>query len=126
MEKRDYYEVLGVSKNATQDESKRAYRKLALKFHPDRNKEAGAAEKFAECSEAYEVLSDKDKRANYDQFGFDGPHMQSDFNGFNMSDFIRRHASMFGGMFGEFESAFNGFDFGSRFGNATTPAFDMN
>jgi len=72
MEKRDYYEVLGVSKDATQDEIKRAYRKLALKFHPDRNKEAGAAEKFAECSEAYEVLSDKDKRQRYDQFGFAG------------------------------------------------------
>ena len=70
MSKRDYYEVLGVSKNASDDEIKKAYRKLALKYHPDRNpgdKEAEA--KFKEASEANEVLSDKQKRARYDQFG---------------------------------------------------------
>lgn len=100
MEKRDYYEVLGVSKNATQDEIKRAYRKLALKFHPDRNKEAGAAEKFAECSEAYEVLSDKDKRAHYDQFGFSEQQGQGGFSGFDMGEFMRRHGGMFGSFFG--------------------------
>ena len=70
MSKRDYYEVLGVSKTATQDELKKAYRKLARKYHPDLNKDnAEAAEKFKECNEAYSVLSDEQKRAQYDQFG---------------------------------------------------------
>ena len=73
--KRDYYEVLGVSKNATDDELKKAYRKLAVKYHPDRCKDADAKDKFQEISEAYEVLSNKDKRAQYDQFGFDGPSL---------------------------------------------------
>jgi len=67
--KRDYYEVLGVAKGASADEIKSAYRKMALKYHPDRNKEADAEEKFKEINEAYQVLSDKDKRAKYDQFG---------------------------------------------------------
>ena len=67
--KRDYYEVLGVSKSATADEIKSAYRKMALKHHPDKNKEAGAEEKFKEINEAYQVLSDGEKRKTYDQFG---------------------------------------------------------
>ena len=65
----DYYELLGVSRTASADEIKSAYRKLALKLHPDRNKEEGAAEKFAQVSEAYSVLSDAEKRAHYDRFG---------------------------------------------------------
>lgn len=65
----DYYELLGVAKTASADEIKSAYRKLALKFHPDRNKEAGAAEKFTQINEAYSVLSDAEKRAHYDRFG---------------------------------------------------------
>lgn len=65
----DYYELLGVARTADADEIKSAYRKLALKFHPDRNKEAGAAEKFAQINEAYAVLSDPEKRAHYDRFG---------------------------------------------------------
>lgn len=70
MSKRDYYEVLGVSKTATQDELKKAYRKLARKYHPDLNKDnPEAEEKFKECNEAYDVLSDEQKRAQYDQFG---------------------------------------------------------
>lgn len=73
MAKRDYYEVLGVSKSATTDEIKKAYRRLAMKHHPDRNSEDTSAEdRFKEAKEAYEVLKDKDKRATYDQFGHDG------------------------------------------------------
>ena len=72
-EKRDYYEVLGVSKNASEDEIKKAYRKTAKKYHPDLNPDDPTAEeKFKECNEAYEVLSDPDKKAKYDQFGFAG------------------------------------------------------
>ncbi len=70
--KRDYYEVLGVSRNATEEEIKRAFRKLALKYHPDRNREDGAEEKFKEINEAHEVLMDPDKRAAYDRFGHVG------------------------------------------------------
>lgn len=66
---RDLYDILGVSKTASESEIKSAYRKAALKWHPDKNKEAGATEKFKEVNEAYEVLSNKDKRAKYDQFG---------------------------------------------------------
>ena len=71
--KRDYYEVLGLQKGASDDEIKRAYRSLAKKYHPDVNKEPGAEEKFKEINEAYGVLSDPDKKARYDQFGFDDP-----------------------------------------------------
>ena len=116
--KRDYYEVLGVSKNATEQEIKSAYRKLAVRYHPD--KQAGksdaekkeAEEKFKECSEAYEVLSDKDKRANYDRFGFDGSQ-SSGFGGFDMGEFMRNHGGMFHSFFGD-DDDFSPFGFGSR------------
>ena len=74
-QKRDYYEVLGVGKNATDEELKKAFRKLAKQYHPDANPDnkEEAEQKFKEVNEAYEILSDKQKRQMYDQFGFDGP-----------------------------------------------------
>ncbi|WP_164216201.1 molecular chaperone DnaJ [Virgibacillus sp. YIM 98842] len=81
MSKRDYYDVLGVSKDASKEEIKKSYRKLARKYHPDVNKEPDAADKFKEAKEAYEVLSDEQKRAQYDQFGHSGPQSQG-FGGF--------------------------------------------
>lgn len=123
--KRDYYEVLGVSKNATDDELKKAYRKLAIKFHPDRCKDPDAKDKFQEISEAYEVLSDKSKRAQYDQFGFTGPSMGEGFHssGFNPFDLFRAH---FGGNpFEDDDGGFSPFGFGG-FGNRSRrePNFD--
>lgn len=107
--KRDYYEVLGVKKDATPEEIKSAYRKLAVKWHPDRCKETDAKERFQEISEAYATLADKDKRAQYDQFGFDGPNMSGfESAGFNPFDLFRAH---FGGSpFGE--DGFSPFSFG--------------
>ena len=109
--KKDYYEVLGVSKNATDAEIKSAFRKLAKKYHPDVSKEENAAEKFKEAQEAYAVLSDKDKRSKYDQFGhaaFDGANgFAGGFNGFqdvDMSDILH---DIFGEGFG-FSSFFGG------------------
>lgn len=84
---RDPYEVLGLSKDSSQKEIKSAYRKLARKFHPDVNNDEGAADKFKEVSAAYELLSDPDKRKQFDQFGFDGPP-QGDF-GFDFGSFMR-------------------------------------
>ena len=106
--KRDYYEVLGVSRDASAEDIKKAYRKMALKYHPDRNPgDAAAEEKFKEAAEAYDVLSNPDKKARYDQFGhagmsgaagggggFDG------FGGFTMEDIFSRFGDIFGGGFG--------------------------
>ena len=102
MAKRDYYEVLGLSKGASQDEIKRAYRQLAKKYHPDINKEPGAEEKFKEINEAYDTLSDEQKKARYDQFGFDDPMGGAGGSGF--SGF-----SGFSGGFGGFEDIFSSF-----------------
>ena len=73
MSKRDYYEILGVSKGATADEIKKAYRKVAMQYHPDRNPgDKAAEEKFKEAAEAYEILSDTDKKTQYDRYGHAG------------------------------------------------------
>ena len=102
MAKRDYYEVLGVSKNATDQEIKKAYRELAKKHHPDVSKEADAAEKFKEVQEAYEVLIDKQKRAQYDQFGHAAFDQSAGFGGFGggFDDLSDIFGSFFGGGFG--------------------------
>ncbi len=119
-QKRDYYEVLGVGKTASEDEIKKAYRKIAIKYHPDRNPgDKEAEEKFKEAAEAYNVLHDPQKRQQYDQFGFDGPMGSGGFGGFggasmNMDDIF----SMFGDIFGG--RGFSGFGgFGGRGGSRT-------
>jgi len=115
-EKRDYYEILGVSKNATDDELKKAYRKLALKYHPDRNPgDKEAEEKFKEAAEAYDVLSNPEKRQKYDQFGhsmgpqgFPGGGGFYSSGGMSMEDIFAHFGDIFGGGFGGmggFESA---------------------
>jgi molecular chaperone DnaJ len=111
-EKRDYYEVLGVSKGAKADEIKKAYRKLALKFHPDRNHgDKNAEEKFKEATEAYEVLSDDNKRKTYDQFGHAGLG-SSGFGGGGFGDAaFHDFQDIFGGFGDIFDEIFGG---GSR------------
>ena len=101
MAKRDYYEVLGVDRKADEAEVKKAYRKLALKYHPDKNPgDKEAEEKFKEASEAYEVLSDGTKRAQYDRFGHDGMRGGAGgagFGGMNMEDIFSQFGDIFGG-----------------------------
>ena len=100
MPKRDYYEVLGISRDASPEEIKKAYRQLALEYHPDRNPvDKGAEDRFKEANEAYSVLSDGDKRLQYDRFGHAGPAGQGfgDFTGFGVEDIIN---DFFGGIFG--------------------------
>ena len=115
MAKRDYYEVLGVSKGASADEMKKAYRKMAMQFHPDRNpNDKEAEEKFKEAAEAYEILSDEQKRAKYDRFGHEGMRGGQDFHGFSNSQDIFSHFSdIFGGGFGGGSSIFDDFFGGS-------------
>jgi len=115
MAKRDYYEVLGVAKNASEDEIKKAYRKIAIKYHPDRQQgkseaeQKEAEEKFKEAAEAYDVLHDPKKRQSYDQFGFDGAKMGGGFGGggFSMDDIFDLFGDVFGGRGGF--SGFGGF-----------------
>lgn len=122
MAKRDYYEVLGVDKNASDDEIKKAFRKAAVKFHPD--KEGGDEAKFKEANEAYEVLKDKDKRQRYDQFGHAGVGNDSSTGGFSGNPFEgfgsfsgqNVHFDFGGGDFGDIFSSF----FGGGMGRETT------
>lgn len=108
MAKRDYYEVLGVSKSASADEIKKAYRKVAMQFHPDRNPGDKAAEdKFKEAAEAYEILSDSDKKAQYDRYGHAGMNARGGFGGqgqgMNMDDIFSNFGDIFGDdIFGSF------------------------
>jgi molecular chaperone DnaJ len=107
MAKRDYYEVLGVAKSASADEIKKAYRKVAMQFHPDRNPgDKAAEEKFKEAAEAYEVLSDQEKKAQYDRFGHAGLNNRGGFGGgqgMNMDDIFSNFGDIFGDdIFGSF------------------------
>lgn len=118
MTKRDYYEVLEVTKTASGEEIKKAYRKMALKYHPDKNPgDTVAEEKFKEAAEAYEVLSDSNKRARYDQFGHAGVGGNGGFGGgfgggMNMEDIFSQFGDIFGGHFGG--GGFGGFGGGQR------------
>lgn len=133
MAKRDYYEVLGVAKNASAEELKKAYRKLAMQYHPDRNPDnKEAEEKFKEAAEAYEVLSNSDKRAKYDKFGHSGLKGGQDYHGFNdINDIFSNFSDIFGGAFGGssiFDDFFGGG--GQRGGNRRrqstgTPGSDL-
>ncbi|MFY0714824.1 molecular chaperone DnaJ [Seonamhaeicola sp. NFXS20] len=111
MAKRDYYEILGVSKGASASEIKKAYRKKAIEFHPDKNPDDKEAEaKFKEAAEAYEVLSDPDKKARYDQFGHQAFENGGGFGGggMNMDDIFSQFGDIFGGAFGGGFSGFGG------------------
>jgi molecular chaperone DnaJ len=100
-QKRDYYEVLGLSKGASESEIKKAYRKLALKYHPDKNPDdSSAEEKFKEAAEAYEILSNADKKARYDQYGHAGMGQGFGGGGMNMDDIFSQFGDVFGGAFG--------------------------
>ncbi|NPA34901.1 MAG: molecular chaperone DnaJ [Chlorobi bacterium] len=114
MAKKDYYEILGVSRDASQDEIKRAYRKLAMKYHPDRNPDdKEAEEKFKEITEAYEVLSDPEKRARYDRYGHAGVSGQTTTQHMDIEEIIRHFSDIFGGS--DFGDPFDVF-----FGGTTT------
>ncbi|HKM29163.1 MAG TPA: molecular chaperone DnaJ [Bacilli bacterium] len=109
MAKKDYYDILGVSKTATDDEIKKAYRNLAKKYHPDVSTEPKAEEKFKELQEAYEVLSDQQKREQYNQFGHESPNMGQGFGGFD-----------FGGFGGGFEDILSSVFGGGRRSSSST------
>ena len=100
-QKRDYYEILGLSKGASETEIKKAYRKLALKYHPDKNPDDSSSEdKFKEAAEAYEILSNADKKSRYDQYGHAGMGQGFGGGGMNMDDIFSQFGDVFGGAFG--------------------------
>ena len=115
MAKQDYYEILGISKSASQAEIKKAYRKMAIKYHPDKNPDdKDAEEKFKLAAEAYEILSDENKKARYDQYGhaaFEGGHGGFGGGGMNMDDIFSQFGDIFGGAFG---GGFGGFGGGGH------------
>src|ERR1700712_1176416 len=119
MAKRDYYEILGVSKSASADEIKKAYRKVAMQYHPDRNPgDKSSEEKFKEAAEAYEILSDSDKKAQYDRYGHAGVAGNGrggySGGGMNMEDIFSQFGDVFGDdLFGNF---FGGGQRGGRSG----------
>ncbi len=126
MSKRDYYEILGVPRSASEDEIKKSYRKLALQYHPDRNpNNKDAEEKFKEAAEAYEVLSDRDKRQRYDQFGHEGMRAGADFHGYqDVNDIFSSFGDIFGG--GIFDEVFGGGrQQRQRRGSTGTPGSDL-
>ena len=111
MAKRDYYDVLGVSREASAEEIKKAYRKIAIKYHPDKNPDDHTAEdKFKEAAEAYEILSNQEKRARYDRFGHQGMNGGGGFGGghMNMEDIFSQFGDIFGGGGGGFGDFFGG------------------
>mgnify|MGYP006422084279 CR=1 FL=1 len=116
--KKDYYEILGIDKNASPQDVKKAYRKMAVKYHPDKNPgDSEAEKKFKEAAEAYEVLSDPNKKAKYDQFGhsaFDGSGGFSGGGGMDMDDIFSQFGDIFGSAFGGEASGFSGFAGGQR------------
>src|SRR5256884_5388956 len=125
MDKRDYYDVLGVPKSSGKDEIKSAYRKLALQYHPDRNKSPEATERFKEISEAYAILSDDEKRNQYDQFGRAGIYERYNAEDiFRGADFesIFRDIGGLGGIFEQILRGFGGFSTFQGFGTPQRPS----
>ncbi len=123
--KKDYYDVLGVSRNASSEEIKKAYRKLAIKYHPDKNldNKKKAEEKFKEAAEAYEVLSNSEKRQRYDKFGHSGVKGNGSESGMNMEDIFTNFGDIFADAFGE---GFSSFGFGrSNRRNKTIKGSDL-